>query len=101
MKLEKSMTLIVRGTGLLCLAIAAWQLSDILRFLWDKRDALGTVNGYGEASLPVGILSVSGIALWICSGRLGQWLCKEPARNKRRALAQEMAAEEEGEQWRQ
>ncbi len=87
MNSERAMTKIVRGTGALCWLIAAWQLLGVLAFLWEKRSTLGSVGGYGNALLPVGLLFISGIFLWAFAARLARWLCQEPVRRKSRPVA--------------
>lgn len=81
------MTKIVRGAGVLCWLIASWQVFGLATYLWEKREALGSVGGYGQALLPIGLLAVSGIFLWVFAERLGRWLGQEPARRRVRPAA--------------
>lgn len=80
------MTMIVRGTGLVCGLIATWQVVGLITYLWEKRETLSSVVGYGSALTPAVLLSVTGISLWLGAGRLGRWLCKGPERRKRPAV---------------
>ena len=81
------MTMIVRGAGVFCWLIASWQVFGLATYLWEKRDTLGSVGGYGQALLPIGLLTVSGILLWVFASRLGRWLGQEPVRRKVRPAA--------------
>jgi hypothetical protein len=87
MNSEKAMTMIVRGAGVLCWLLAGWQLVGMAGVLWERRESLASVNGYGSALLPLALLAVSGIVLWVFAERLGRWLGKEPSRRKPRAAA--------------
>jgi hypothetical protein len=84
MNSDKAMTMIVRGAGVVCWLLAGWQLFDMLGLLWERRNSLGSVGGYGSALLTLGLLAVAGTVLWIFAERLGCWLGKEPTRRKPR-----------------
>jgi hypothetical protein len=86
MNVEKCMTSIVRSAGILCFLVAAWQLIDAGRLLWERREALAGVDGYSSVLEVVGALALSGTLLCAFGGRLGPWLCKDPVKHKRKVM---------------
>jgi hypothetical protein len=87
MNVEKCMSSIVRSAGVLCFIVAAWQLIGLLRFLWERREALAGVSGYSGALEVLGGLVVSGTLLCVFGGRLGPWLCKDPTKRRHQRVA--------------
>jgi len=81
------MSSIVRSAGVLCFAVAAWQLFDLLHYLWERRESLAGVSGYSGALEMLGGFVVSGTLLCVFGGRLGPWLCKDPVKRKHQRIA--------------
>ena len=80
---DKTMTFIVRGAGGISLLLAVRGVLEICLYLWRTKDTAADIGAIGRHCLTIGGLVVFGMALWIYGRRLGHWLCRGPASQKK------------------
>jgi hypothetical protein len=78
MRSEQILSIIIKGTAVLCWALALLHLFGLLQVVWERRASLGTLGGYAGGLLPLAMLILSGLVLWKYARQMGHWVSRDP-----------------------
>jgi hypothetical protein len=82
MKSKQVISIIIKGTAVLCWGLALIHLIGLLQIVWERRATLGTLGGYFGGLLPLGILILFGLVFWKYARPMAHWLSRDPRSSK-------------------